>query len=317
MKPLRIIYMGTPAFALSPLQKILESKHKVAAVITAPDRKSGRGKQLTASPIKVFSQEQGLPVLQPPNLKDPALISQLRELAPDVMVVVAFRMLPKVVWSIPTKGTFNVHASLLPKYRGAAPIHWAIINGEKETGVTTFFINEQIDTGEIIAQKSLRIHLEENTGQLSNRLEKLGAELALETLDLIASNQVKSSPQPENEPESMAPKLTRNNTQIHWDQDGELVERQIRGLQPFPCAWTTLHNNGQAMYCKIHDVTFIEKNQHLQSGEISVENQQIMVAVPNGNIHVKRLQLPNKKPMSDKEFLNGYSIDAKASFENP
>jgi len=317
MKPLRIIYMGTPAFALSPLQKILESKHKVAAVITAPDRKSGRGKQLTASPIKVFSQEQGLPVLQPPNLKDPALISQLRELAPDVMVVVAFRMLPKVVWSIPTKGTFNVHASLLPKYRGAAPIHWAIINGEKETGVTTFFINEQIDTGEIIAQKSLRIHLEENTGQLSNRLEKLGAELALETLDLIASNQVKSSPQPQNEPESMAPKLTRNNTQIHWDQDGELVERQIRGLQPFPCAWTTLHNNGQAMYCKIHDVTFIEKNQHLQSGEISVENQQIMVAVPNGNIHVKRLQLPNKKPMSDKEFLNGYSIDAKASFENP
>ena len=317
MKPLRIIYMGTPAFALSPLQKILESKHEVVAVITAPDRKSGRGKQLTTSPIKVFSQEQGLPVLQPPNLKDPALISQLRELAPDVMVVVAFRMLPKEVWSIPTKGTFNVHASLLPKYRGAAPIHWAIISGEKETGVTTFFINEQIDTGEIIAQKSLRIHLGENTGQLSNRLEKLGAELALETLDLIASNQVKSSPQPQNEPESMAPKLTRNNTQIHWDQDGELVERHIRGLQPFPCAWTTLHNNGQAMYCKIHEVTFIEKNQRLQAGEISVENQQIMVAVPNGTIHVKRLQLPNKKPMSDKELLNGYSIDAKASFENP
>jgi methionyl-tRNA formyltransferase len=309
--------MGTPAFALSPLQKILESKHKVVAVITAPDRKSGRGKQLTASPIKVFSQEQGLPVLQPPNLKDPALISQLRELAPDVMVVVAFRMLPKEVWSIPTKGTFNVHASLLPKYRGAAPIHWAIINGEKETGVTTFFINEQIDTGEIIAQKSLRIHLEENTGQLSNRLEKLGAELALETLDLIASNQVKSSPQPQNEPESMAPKLTRNNTQIHWDQDGELVERQIRGMQPFPCAWTTLHNNGQAMYCKIHEVDFIGRKQPLEDGQIFVENQQIMVAVPNGTIHVKRLQLPNKKPMSDKELLNGYSIDAKASFENP
>jgi methionyl-tRNA formyltransferase len=309
--------MGTPAFALSPLQKILESKHKVVAVITAPDRKSGRGKQLTASPIKVFSQEQGLPVLQPPNLKDPALISQLRELAPDVMVVVAFRMLPKEVWSIPTKGTFNVHASLLPKYRGAAPIHWAIINGEKETGVTTFFINEQIDTGEIIAQKSLRIHLEENTGQLSNRLEKLGAELALETLDLIASNQVKSSPQPQNEPESMAPKLTRNNTQIHWDHDGELVERHIRGLQPFPCAWTTLHNNGQAMYCKIHEVDFIGRKQPLEDGQIFVENQQIMVSVPNGTIHVKRLQLPNKKPMSDKELLNGYSIDAKASFENP
>ena len=317
MKPLRIIYMGTPAFALSPLQKILESKHEVVAVITAPDRKSGRGKQLTTSPIKVFSQEQGLPVLQPPNLKDPALISQLRELAPDVMVVVAFRMLPKEVWSIPTKGTFNVHASLLPKYRGAAPIHWAIISGEKETGVTTFFINEQIDTGEIIAQKSLRIHLGENTGQLSNRLEKLGAELALETLDLIASNQVKSSPQPQNEPESMAPKLTRENTQLQWNQKGKRIERKVRGLQPFPCAWTMLSNNDQLLYCKIHEVDFIERKQSLEDGQIFVENQQIMVAVPNGTIHVKRLQLPNKKPMSDKELLNGYSIDAKASFENP
>ena len=145
--------MGTPAFAISPLQQILESDHKVVAVITAPNRKSGRGKKLTPSPIKVFCEEHDLPVLQPPNLKDLDLITQLRELAPDVIVVVAFRMLPKEVWSIPTYGTFNLHASLLPKYRGAAPIHWAIINGEQQTGVTTFFINEQIDTGEIIAQK--------------------------------------------------------------------------------------------------------------------------------------------------------------------
>ena len=317
MKSLRIIYMGTPAFAISPLQQILESEHKVVAVITAPDRKSGRGKKLTPSPIKVFCEENDLPVLQPPNLKDPVLITQLRKLAPDVMVVVAFRMLPKEVWSIPANGTFNLHASLLPKYRGAAPIHWAIINGEQQTGVTTFFINEQIDTGEIITQKSLSIGLNENTGQLSNRLEELGATLTLETLDLIATNRVNSSPQPNNNQASLAPKLTRENTQLQWDQEGQRIERKVRGLQPFPCAWTMLSNNDQLLYCKIHDVDFIERKQPLEDGKIFVENQQIMVAVPNGTIHVKRLQLPNKKPMSDKELLNGYSIDAKAFFENP
>ena len=317
MKSLRIIYMGTPAFAISPLLQILETKHKVMAVITAPDRKSGRGKKLTPSPIKVFCEEHDLPILQPPNLKDPDLITQLRELAPDVMVVVAFRMLPKEVWSIPPNGTFNLHASLLPKYRGAAPIHWAIINGEQQTGVTTFFINEQIDTGEIIAQKSLSIGLDENTGQLSNRLEKLGATLTVETLDLIATECDNSSPQPNNNQASLAPKLTRENTQLKWDQKGQRIERKVRGLQPFPCAWTMLSNNDQLLYCKIHDVEFIERKQPLKDGQVFVENQQIMVAVPNGTIHVKRLQLPNKKPMSDKELLNGYSIDAKASFENP
>ena len=309
--------MGTPAFAISPLQQILESEHKVVAVITAPDRKSGRGKKLASSPIKVFCEENDLTVLQPPNLKDPDLITQLREIAPDVMVVVAFRMLPKEVWSIPSNGTFNLHASLLPKYRGAAPIHWAIINGEQQTGVTTFFINEQIDTGEIITQKSLSIGLDENTGQLSNRLEELGATLTLETLDMIATNRVNSSPQPNNNQVSLAPKLTRENTQLQWDQDGQCIERKVRGLQPFPCAWTMLSNNDQLLYCKIHDVDFIEGKQPLEDGKIFVENQKIMVAVPNGTIHVKRLQLPNKKTMSDKELLNGYSIDAKASFKNP
>ena len=317
MKSLRIIYIGTPAFAISPLQQILESEHKVVAVITAPDRKSGRGKKLTPSPIKLFCEDNDLPVLQPPNLKDHNLISQLRELAPDVMVVVAFRMLPKEVWSIPPNGTFNLHASLLPKYRGAAPIHWAIINGEKETGVTTFFINDQIDTGEIIAQKSLPIGLDENTGQLSNRLEKIGAKLTVETLDLIATDRVNSNPQPIKNQTCLAPKLTRENTQLQWNHDGQHVERQVRGLQPFPCAWTMLSNNDQLLYCKIHDVDFIERKQPLKSGQIFVENQQIMVAVPNGSIRVRRLQLPNKKPMSDKELLNGYSIDAKASFKNP
>ena len=317
MKSLRIIYFGTPAFAISPLEEILESEHKVVAVITAPDRKSGRGKKLSSSPIKIFSEEHDMTVLQPLNLKDPDLISQLRDLAPDVMVVVAFRMLPKEVWSIPTNGTFNLHASLLPKYRGAAPIHWAIINGEQQTGVTTFFINDQIDTGDIIAQKSLPIESDENTGQLSNRLEKLGATLTLETLDLIATNRVKSIPQSNKSQMSLAPKLTRENTQLRWNQDGYYIERQVRGLQPFPCAWTMLSNNDKLLYCKIHKVEFIEGKQPLDDGQIFIKNQQIMVAVPNGTIHVKRLQLPNKKPMNDKELLNGYSIDVNASFENP
>ena len=247
--------MGTPAFAIAPLQQILESEHKVVAVITAPDRKSGRGKKLTPSPIKVFCEENDLPVLQPPNLKDPVLITQLRKLAPDVMVVVAFRMLPKQVWTIPANGTFNLHASLLPKYRGAAPIHWAIINGEQQTGVTTFFINEQIDTGEIITQKSLSIGLNENAGQLSNRLEELGATLTLETLDLIATNRVNSSPQPNSNQASLAPKLTRENTKLQWDQEGKRIERKVRGLQPFPCAWTMLSSNGQ--YCTAKSMTWI------------------------------------------------------------
>ena len=316
MKPLRIIYMGTPAFAISPLQKILDSEHEVIAVVTAPDKKSGRGKQLTASPIKVFCTENNLPVLQPPNLKDESFISELKEHNADVFVVVAFRMLPKEVWSIPSKGSFNLHASLLPKYRGAAPIHWAIINGEEETGVTTFFINEQIDTGEIIAQKQTTILPDENTGILSNRLESLGADLVLETLQFIAAGKVNCIPQPKTE-EHLAPKLNRENTQVQWNQDGKVIERFVRGLQPYPCAWTSLRNSGTSTYCKIYQVEFFEAKQMLQPGCVFIDNRKLMVSVQNGSIHVKRLQLQNKKPMSDFELLNGYEMNDQAYFENP
>ena len=267
MKPLRIIYMGTPAFAISPLQKILDSEHEVIAVVTAPDKKSGRGKQLTASPIKVFCTQNNLPILQPPNLKDDSFVSELKEHNADVFVVVAFRMLPKEVWSIPSKGSFNLHASLLPKYRGAAPIHWAIIYGEEETGVTTFFINEQIDRGEIIAQKQTTILPDENTGNLSNRLESLGADLVLETLQSIAAGKVNTIPQPKTE-EYLAPKLKRENTQLQWNEDGKVIERFVRGLQPYPCAWTSLENNGTSTYCKIHQVEFFEGEQILQPGRV-------------------------------------------------
>ena len=316
MKPLRIIYMGTPAFAISPLQKILDSEHEVIAVVTAPDKKSGRGKQLTASPIKFFCTENNLPILQPPNLKDESFVSELKEHNADVFVVVAFRMLPKEVWSIPPKGSFNLHASLLPKYRGAAPIHWAIINGEEETGVTTFFINEQIDTGEIIAQKQTTILPDENTGNLSNRLESLGADLVLETLQSIAAGKVNTIPQPKTE-EHLAPKLKRENTQLQWNVDGKVIERFVRGLQPYPCAWTSLQNNGTSTYCKIHQVDFFEGKQMHQPGKVFIVNRKLMVSVQNGNIHIKKLQLQNKKPMSDFELLNGYEMNDKAYFENP
>lgn len=316
MKPLRIIYMGTPAFAISPLQKILNSEHEVIAVVTAPDKKSGRGKQLTASPIKVFCTHNNLPIFQPPNLKNESFVSELKEHNADVFVVVAFRMLPKEVWSIPSKGSFNLHASLLPKYRGAAPIHWAIINGEEETGVTTFFINEQIDTGEIIAQKQTTILPDENTGNLSNRLERLGADLVLETLQSIAAGKINTIPQPKTE-EHLAPKLKRENTQLQWNEDGKVIERFVRGLQPYPCAWTSLQNNGTSTYCKIHQVEFFEEEQILQPGQVFTDNRKLMVSVQNGSIHVKRLQLQNKKPMSDFELLNGYEMNLQAYFENP
>ena len=315
MKPLRIIYMGTPAFAISPLQKILDSEHEVIAVVTAPDKKSGRGKQLTASPIKVFCTQNNLPILQPPNLKDDSFVSELKEHNADVFVVVAFRMLPKEVWSIPSKGSFNLHASLLPKYRGAAPIHWAIIYGEEETGVTTFFINEQIDRGEIIAQKQTTILPDENTGNLSNRLESLGADLVLETLQSIAAGKVNTIPQPKTE-EYLAPKLKRENTQLQWNEDGKVIERFVRGLQPYPCAWTSLENNGTSTYCKIHQVEFFEGEQILQPGRVFTDNRKLMVSVQNGSIHVKRLQLQNKKPMSDFELLNGYEMNDQSYFEN-
>ena len=316
MKPLRIIYMGTPAFAISPLQKILDSEHEVITVVTAPDKKSGRGKQLTASPIKVFCTQNNLPILQPPNLKDESFVSELKEHNADVFVVVAFRMLPKEVWSIPSKGSFNLHASLLPKYRGAAPIHWAIIYGEEETGVTTFFINEQIDRGEIIAQKQTTILPDENTGNLSNRLESLGADLVLETLQSIATGKVNTIPQPKTE-EYLAPKLKRENTQLQWNEDGKVIERFVRGLQPYPCAWTSLENNGTSTYCKIHQVEFFEGEQILQPGRVFTDNRKLMVSVQNGSIHIKRLQLQNKKPMSDFELLNGYEMNLQAYFENP
>lgn len=314
MKSLRIAYMGTPHFAIGPLEALTKSKHEVVVVVTAPDRKAGRGKKLQASPVKTFSETHRLPVLQPTNLKDPDFVAQLKAFKPDLIVVVAFRMLPKLVWALPPYGTFNLHASLLPQYRGAAPIHWAVINGEKETGVTTFFIDQQIDTGAVIAQKKTEIQAHETTGSLSDRLQSLGSELVVETVELIASGQATPVPQVFSENLKPAPKLSRENTRIDWSKNGEQIERWVRGLCPNPSAWTHLSTNGQHLTCKIHDAVFEPKAHQEACGKISIENKQIFVYVEGGILNVLNIQLPNKKSLTAKELLNGFEFSDDAHF---
>lgn len=314
MKSLRIAYMGTPHFAIGPLEALIESDHQVVVVVTAPDKKSGRGKKIHPSPVKSFSGANKLPILQPTNLKDPEFIDKLRGFKPDLMVVVAFRMLPKVVWGIPPYGTINLHGSLLPQYRGAAPIHWAIINGEKETGVTTFFINQHIDTGAVISQKKIEIETQETTGSLSDKLQSLGSDLVINTVDLIASGKVIPKPQPASEDFKPAPKLSRENTRLDWSMNGQKIERMVRGLFPLPSAWTELKSDGHSYRCKIHKVVFESKKHQNHFGKIIVENKQIITFVEGGILSILSIQLPNKKALSAKELLNGFSFSEDAMF---
>jgi methionyl-tRNA formyltransferase len=253
----RIIFYGTPEFAVASLRRILEAGYLVAAVVTAPDRLAGRGLKMNFSPVKEFALRHELPLLQPVNLKDPVFHNELRLLEPDLQVVVAFRMLPVEVWSMPSMGTFNLHASLLPQYRGAAPINWAIINGEKETGVTTFFIDEKIDTGRIIYREAISIEPEETAGELHDRLMMSGAELVVRTVEAIESGNVLASmPQEVYSTESMplkpAPKIQKEDCRINWDDEAEAVTDFIRGLSPHPGAYTELKtDDGSSLYLKV------------------------------------------------------------------
>ena len=236
---LKIVFMGTPDFAVGVLKSILETEHEVVGVITAVDKPAGRGRKINTSAVKKYSLEQNLNLLQPPNLKDPAFIEQLKELKADIQIVVAFRMLPKQVWSMPKIGTFNLHASLLPQYRGAAPIHWAIINGETKTGVTTFFIDDKIDTGEIILKEEIEIKNDDTVGILHDKLMKIGCDLVVKTLDLAKNEEIETFKQ-ENIELKTAYKLNPKNCKIDWTKNTIEVYNHIRGLNPFPCAWTTL-----------------------------------------------------------------------------
>lgn len=312
----RIVFMGTPEFAVAVLDRMIEEGKNVVGVITAPDKPSGRGQRVSTSAVKDYAVAQGLNLLQPTNLKDKEFLKDLQNLEADVQVVVAFRMLPKVVWQMPKKGTFNLHASLLPDYRGAAPINWAIINGEAKTGVTTFFIDEKIDTGAIISKKEVQIEPGETAGSLHEKLKNYGADLVISTLDLIKNNKAESQAQPIKENIKEAPKLSPENTKIDWTRPGKEIDAFIRGLTPYPVAWTYLHNQGKEEKMKIYAAEFEDIEHHFEPGKIIVGNKRILkVACQDGYLELKQLQLPGKRKMDSVSLLNGYSFseDAKVS----
>lgn len=313
MKDLRIVFMGTPDFAVTILKGLLDNGHKVVAVITAPDRPSGRGRKLNESAVKKFAITKGLPILQPTNLKNEEFIQELKSYQANVQVVVAFRMLPKVVWNMPEYGTFNLHASLLPDYRGAAPIHWAIINGEEKTGVTTFFIDDKIDTGEIILQKETVIQEDETVGELHDTLMHLGADLVNETIDLISSGNVTTYKQPEIE-EKSAPKLFPENCRIDWTESVHTIYNKIRGLNPFPAAWSVLKNGNEEITAKIYDISKIEEVHAMPLGKIVTTKKELKVAVKEGFINISEIKLSGKKKMSAVSLLNGFTFNDNATF---
>jgi len=313
MRNLRIVFMGTPDFAVTILKGLLDNGHNVVAVITAPDRPSGRGRKLNESAVKKYASSQNLPILQPTNLKNDDFIEELRSYNANVQVVVAFRMLPKVVWSMPEYGTFNLHASLLPDYRGAAPIHWAIINGEKKTGVTTFFIDDKIDTGEIILQKETVIREDETVGELHDTLMHLGADLVNETINSIGANTLSTYKQPDKE-EKIAPKLFPENCKIDWQEDIHTIFDKIRGLNPFPAAWTTLINGDQEITAKIYAVAKIEESHDFPSGKIFITKKELKVAVKGGYINIIEIKLSGKKKMDAISLLNGFTFKEDSIF---
>ena len=304
---MRIIFFGTPEFAVSSLKKLYDNSVDIAAVVTAPDRPSGRGLKMNATAIKKYALDQSIPVLQPEKLKDQLFLKQLKNFQADLFVVVAFRMLPSIVWQMPSRGTINLHASLLPNYRGAAPINWAIINGEEKTGVTTFFINDKIDTGDFLLKKEVEINIDDTAGSLHDTLEEIGSDLLLETCKQLKANQLDGKKQLLSGEEKLASKLNRVICQINWQKPITGIYNHIRGLSPYPAAWTTLKNK----VCKIYEVG-IELSQHSKiSGTLITDNKSfIKVAVQGGYIDIKSLQLEGKKRLNTAEFLKGHVIES-------
>lgn len=310
--PLRIVFMGTPDFAVGTLKSILDAGLDVVGVITAPDRPAGRGRKIQESSVKQFAVAHDLKVLQPTNLKDEGFLDELRNLGANLQVVVAFRMLPKVVWQMPQYGTFNLHASLLPQYRGAAPINWAIINGETETGVTTFFIDDKIDTGNIILQKTEAIYPEDNVGTLHDRLMELGAKLVVETCLQIANNDFSTTAQKEFDDLKPAHKIHKETCQIDWNAPLNKIQDFIRGLSPYPAAWTHLINNGKEESMKIYK-TKMEPCEHEHPiGNLFSDKKTLKVAAKGGYLQILELQLPGKRKMQVSEILNGLNFDKTA-----
>ncbi|MFM7683287.1 MAG: methionyl-tRNA formyltransferase [Bacteroidota bacterium] len=307
-KKLRIVFMGTPEFAVTILDAIIKSGHEVLGVVTVADKPAGRGQQLKESAVKIYAKTQNLPILQPEILKDNQFLMELKAFNADIFVVVAFRMLPEVVWAMPPKGTFNLHASLLPKYRGAAPINWAIINGESETGVTTFFINQVIDTGEILAQEKVSITENMTAGELHDALMNLGATLTVETLDRISTNEIQAIPQDEElaKKSPHAPKIFKADCEVHWNQNASIVHNKIRGLSPYPAAWCSLFKNGEKITFKLFSskvTTDVADSKSLKKGKDG-----ILFPCNDFYINISELQPEGKRRMNFKEFLAGNSL---------
>ncbi|MCR4619629.1 MAG: methionyl-tRNA formyltransferase [Paludibacteraceae bacterium] len=309
----RIVFMGTPEFAVASLRALVENGWNVVGVVTTPDKPAGRGQKMSISAVKEYALEQGLPILQPEKLKDEAFLQELKSLQADVQVVVAFRMLPEVVWNMPPKGTFNLHASLLPQYRGAAPINWAIINGEKETGVTTFFLQHEIDTGNIILQKKTPIGDDENIGELYDRLMGIGSNAVLETMERIVAGNVQTTPQPESENLKPAPKLFKETCKLDFSDTVENVRNKIRGLSPYPAAWMDLTlADGTKTTMKVFEAqTDIQDGTSDEKGFGSLETDGksfLRVKCGNGWLRLHDVQIAGKKRMNVKDLLNGIKL---------
>jgi methionyl-tRNA formyltransferase len=317
----RILFMGTPDFAVESLKTLKESGKNIIAVVTAPDKPAGRGRELNESAVKKYALANKLPVLQPLKLKDPEFLSQVLSLKPSLIVVVAFRMLPKTIWEIPPYGTINLHASLLPQYRGAAPINWAIINGEDITGVTTFLIEEEIDTGKILMQKEVCITETENAGTLHDKLAAEGADLLNETVDKLMKKELQATAQ-----QSVmknyavlhpAPKIFRETCRIEWNKPLINIHNHIRGLSPVPAAWTELMNEeGSISPVKIFETKPENSNHSLPVGKILTDGKTYLkVACQGGFLQLLNLQIPGKKPLAVTEFLKGFRLGENAGFK--
>jgi methionyl-tRNA formyltransferase len=313
---MRILFFGTPAFAAHSLSAFINSKHQIVGVVTAPDKPAGRGRTLKVSAVKQLAAQHGLKVLQPPKLKNLDFLEALKQLKPDLAIVVAFRMLPKEIWSLPPLGTINLHASLLPEYRGAAPINWVLINGEKKTGVTTFFINEDIDTGAILLQKELAIAKDETAGTLHDKLMTTGAELLLETTRKLEQNNLNAQQQGTTNNLATAPKIFKKDQKLSFNQNAKQVYNYIRALSPYPVAYATLRQNDTKKNVKIYQALLTHKKTEAKPGTVKTDGKTFLeVACADEWLSITELQLAGKKRMETAALLNGFVLQQTATLE--
>ena len=312
MKDLNIVFMGTPDFAVTILDALVKHNYNIVGVITAPDKPAGRGRKLNQSAVKKYALEHNLNILQPTNLKSDVFLDELKALKANLQIIVAFRMLPKVVWQMPELGTFNLHASLLPQYRGAAPINWAIINGETQTGVSTFFIDEKIDTGEMIFQETIDIESDENAGSLHDKLMHTGSDLVIKTVKAIEAGEVTTIPQQDFEGIKTAYKLNRDNCKIDFTKDIDTIYNLIRGLDPYPAAYCELVNGEDCIETKIHKTEKLIEAHDYENGQLIITKKELKAAVTGGYINILELKLSGKRKMKAVDLINGFKFEKNA-----